>query len=125
MALKYDLTAIENHDSVCFKDDGSMKPLTTILIHYMLIIDLPAITRENVAEAYARIAMYERLTSHLCNGTNNITLDDVVSHIGLKTNTSSSSRAEWLKRVKDWVKRDLDEIHVRTLKTLAEQKVPA
>lgn len=124
MALHYDLSAIENNASVCFKADGGMKPITSILIHYMLIIDLPAITRENVAEAYARIAMYERITSHLSNGANNITLADVVAHIGLKTNTSNSSRAEWLKRVKDWVKRDLDEIHVRTLKTLAEQKVP-
>lgn len=122
MALQYDLTAIENHNTVCFKDDGRMKPITSIIIHYMLIIDLPAITRENVAEAYARIAMYERLTSHLSNGTDNITLADVVAHIGLKTNTSNSSRAEWLKRVKDWVKRDLDEIHVHALKTLAEQK---
>jgi hypothetical protein len=124
MALKYDLTAIKNHETVCFEGE-KLNPVTNTIIFYMMIVDLPAITEQNVAEVYSRIAIYERLTSHLSNNGADITLADVVAHIGLKTNTSNASRAEWLKRVKDWVKRDLDEIHARAIKELAEQKVPA
>lgn len=123
MALKYELLDIKDYETVCFAGD-KLNPITNTLIFYMMIIDLPAITEANVAEAYARIAMYERLTSHMTSNAPNMTLADVVAHIGLKTNTSNASRAEWLKRVKDWVKRDLDEIHAHAIKELAEQKVP-
>jgi hypothetical protein len=119
MALTYDLTAIKNHETACFEGE-KLNPVTNTIIFYMMIVDLPAITEQNVAEAYARIAIYERLTSHLSHNGADITLADVVAHIGLKTNTSNASRAEWLKRVKDWVKRDLDEIHARAIKELAE-----
>jgi hypothetical protein len=126
MAFTYDLTAINNFNSVCFKGDGDdtrLNPVTHTLVWGMLLIDLSAITEANCAEVYARLKVAERIYSENGIGVN---LQDVVNHIGLKTNASNYTSAEWLKKIKDGLKRDLERCHSDAKRTLAEtEAVPA
>jgi hypothetical protein len=120
MALHYDLTGIENHNTVCYSDghegnDVYMNNVTKTIVLLMMVIEVGEIKPDNVPEVFARISVFERISGNsvydVVDGVRKphyISLEDVKSHIGLKTNAPNSSRSEFLKKCKDWIKRDLD-----------------
>lgn len=133
MALHFDLTGISDHENICYyKNDGNylMEPTTKTIIFYMMAIEVSKITADNIPEVFARISTLEKLLgTSLSKGFDEngvripvyITLDDVCKHEGLITNASNSSRTEFLKKCKDWIKRDIDEIFSQTKKKLVEK----
>jgi len=112
MSLDWDLTKIENSENICWKkdDDGQeyMNPCTESLIWMTMAIGIGKITEENAADVYARISMWEDLFDTMMSKFENgkriavpITAQDVVDHIGLRTNVGKETEASFRKRVAD------------------------
>jgi hypothetical protein len=120
MALHYDLSGIENNQTVCYSEGGAgndvyMNPVTKAIVLMMMVIEVGEIKTDNVPEVFSRISIFERINGNsvydVVDGVRKphyITLEDVKNHIGLKTNAPNSSRNEFLKKCKDWLKRDLE-----------------
>ena len=123
MALSWDTTAIQDHDSVCFmeapedmpshglkKGDRMLNPVTHALIWATISVDLPGITQENAPEFAARLRLVEQMWGPMLiraevDGKRPegekafITVDEVIAHIGLRCNVSPVKRTAWLKRI--------------------------
>lgn len=112
MALKWDVTKIENHEEVTTVQDADgndiWNPVTETLVWLAMFTDIGwEITEENAPEFYARIYVYERLNGALLRSRDEetgkvsdrpITPEDVRSHIGLSVNVSAVSRSKFLKK---------------------------
>lgn len=122
MALRWDLSAIEDWENVCMLDapadepmagitkgDRIQNPVTTALIWATIGVDLPGITRENAPEFYARLRFTEEISGpYLIRAEVDgvrpegkaafITPEEVLAHVGLTANVSEMKRAAWLKK---------------------------
>jgi hypothetical protein len=101
MSLDFDLSKT----SLPRDDDGQLiwTRATERLIFATMGVGINALTDKNAAEFYARVSFSERV-----NGVPTefrTTAADVAQHIGLKTNASALTRAQYLKRLTSW---DLD-----------------
>jgi hypothetical protein len=124
VALSWNLSKIDNKDSICWIEapedipghgvkagEMVMNPITNALIWATISVDLPGITRENAAEFYARLRITECIFGAFLiraedeNGKRPegeaafITMNEVIDHIGLTCNVSPTSRTKWLKRI--------------------------
>jgi hypothetical protein len=71
-------------------------PMTERIYFVTLVTDLGEITESNFGEFYARVKVYEAIT-----GDNYITLADIKRRIGLETNVSNRTSAQFLKRMSE------------------------
>jgi hypothetical protein len=71
-------------------------PMTERIYFVTLVTDLGEITESNFGEFYARVKVYEAIT-----GDDYITLADVKRRIGLTTNVSNRTTAQFLKRMSE------------------------
>jgi hypothetical protein len=69
-------------------------PMTERLYFVTLVTDLGEITESNFGEFYARVKVYESIIDD-----NYITLADIKRRIGLTTNVSNCTTAQFLKRM--------------------------
>jgi len=117
MSLNWDLTAVKDRQSVCFKEAdehekyGDMKSGSYQLIELTMIVGINKITEANHEEFFIRLRMYERVCG-LCLWTTDddgkrhsvLTADLVKAHVGLRTNASAKTKVQfdkWLvKRVR-------------------------
>ena len=105
MALNYNLDNILNSGSVCFRDDGTMRPDTYHLIWATMALDLGKITKENIKEWMVRLKFLSIVDSE--NGIWDTISEEVVTiHIGLSTNVSSTTRAQFKKKIINGVERN-------------------
>lgn len=95
MSLDYNLGEIKDWKKVCQADDGALKPLTHQLIFMSMVVDLAAITSKNIGEWRFRMAFYSRIYGE---DRKLPSRDDLVKHIGLRTNVATLSRAAWMRR---------------------------
>ena len=104
MSLNFDLSKIENRQSVCFDEDGYMRPVTEAIIWTTMAVGMGNITEKNWTEFWARYEVMRRV-----DGTKTFfQASDVKNHIGLHTNVfPEESRTKWMKLV---VSRTLDDI---------------
>jgi len=86
MSLNWDISDCENWESL-LKDDEY--PVTEGLIHWMMVIGFRSITRDNWGKVFARLEMMNK---------DNFTIDDVHARIGLSTNCSELTDAQWAKQ---------------------------
>lgn len=116
MALNWDTSGVENFEEVCWLiadfdhptsgisvGDRILNPVTNALIWHALNTGIGTITEANAGEVYARIHLVEKLhgaSLWTADGPKEITIEDVLQHIGLYTNASfkDESRASFLKR---------------------------
>jgi hypothetical protein len=115
MALHYDLTGIENNKELWEEsskdEDGKqlyrLNPLTDMFIWFTMFVGIPEITAKNAEKFFARISFIESLKRPFLavkdeetgeEATRPITLEDVKRHIGLKTNASTLTKAQFLKK---------------------------
>lgn len=102
MSLDYTLSNIENWSEVCLDDDGSLRPVTEVLIFTTMSVGIGEITEANVTEWIARLAITEAIDGGSIiapDGQRSITEDEVIAHIGLSTNVFPAlTRAQWLKQ---------------------------
>jgi hypothetical protein len=76
-------------------------PMTQRIYFVTLVTDLGEITYNNYDEFYARVKVYAHIT-----GDDSITLQDVKRRIGLTTNVSNRTTAQFLKRMSELAERD-------------------
>mgnify|MGYP003628499834 FL=1 len=105
MALNWDLGGIENFKSVCRNEDESLREETELLIFYTMNLGMGLITQNNVDKFILRFRMYEVLYGMAkwwnVNGQRvNVISDTLIrKHIGLRTNASSISDAQFNKNM--------------------------
>lgn len=97
MALTWDVTDVLKRDR---SDEGWV--MTQGLIFTTMSVGINEITKDNVGEFFARTQMVERVDGRTCvqDSEGNpvfTTLADVVRHIGLRTNASPLTRAQFLR----------------------------
>jgi hypothetical protein len=102
MSLNWDLTAIEDrlgtkeYDALItspFNKD-ELHPVTNALIWASMVVHLDGITESTAEEFYKRLALVQAYDGpFLAGGSIYITRQDVLDHIGLKTNVKSLRRS--------------------------------
>lgn len=116
MSLSYELSNIDNYESVCFEEiDGKRrkKPVTEALIFHTMGAGIGEITEKTLAEFYARVNAREKLHGAMVTNPELdaegeiagwtpyfITEDDVRAHLGLTTNVFPYvPRSDWATRL--------------------------
>ena len=103
MSLDYNLTGIEDYKSRCYiETDGGflLTALTERLIFATMNVDMGKITEDNCEEFHRR---YERLRASF-GGMTKVTLDEVKSHVGLRTNVVTMGPSKWNSRISKLIK---------------------
>jgi hypothetical protein len=94
---------VTTHPEDLGKEKKRWHPVTDTLIWKTMSIDLGEITEANLDEWWFRVRLLQLLDGgpelHGGIGSFYLTRQDIDDHIGLSTNVSDKSRAEWLKRV--------------------------
>ncbi|MGA1739143.1 MAG: hypothetical protein ACO4AM_07680 [Candidatus Nanopelagicaceae bacterium] len=106
----YDLTGIKDYESFCLvggEKEKRLSPLTSYIVYGMLIVEISDINASNITEVYARLKIAQKIWTK-DQGKVEITVSDIIKHIGLRTNVPNNSRSEWLKTIKDYFKREID-----------------
>ena len=98
MALSFNLTKIKNFADVCYETDGMLTGLTTDFVWMLPIIGMPGITKATAKFVYLRIATYENLFGPM-RGLEHITMEEVLSHVGLTANVAFETDAKWERRI--------------------------
>lgn len=113
MSLNWDTTKIANGDALCWlpattgqkDEERPMNPITNGLIWSMMAIDMGTITAKNYLEVFARCQLVSKLSGaplqKLVDGKRediDFTLEDIKAHIGLSTNVSTRTMAQFSQR---------------------------
>ncbi len=101
MALTYDATKTALH-----WDDQTeeQRQLTIDLPWLMLACGIQRITADNVRELYFRMNFWADLNN---NYAYRLSMQDLKDRIGIRTNISAETRAQWLKRISTGYDREL------------------
>ena len=134
MSLNWDISKVQNHETVCYNEDGSLKQVTESLIWSMMSIDQSGVTEKNLNEVLFRIRMVEsafgpfRFKVGKDDKLEGIefSLDELKAHVGLKCNVGETSRAKFLrdfsKRMEGAVERKI-RIEMERLQEQTEKEV--
>jgi hypothetical protein len=102
MALTWTLDQIKDYEEVCWIEDR-LNPVTEALIWATMAVGIPQITDDNADEFYDRLHRWERLVAYYVieggKGPRPITREEVKAHIGLHTNASRLTRAQFGKKL--------------------------
>ena len=91
MALHTNISNCVNYEEL---NTDANYPTTERIYFVTMVTDLGEITATNYGEFYARVKVYAHIT-----GDDSITLEDVKRRIGLSTNVSNTTSAQFLKRM--------------------------
>lgn len=109
MSLDFDLTGIENYETVCWVETEHgkrMNPLTEGIIFMTMSTGIGEITEKDVVEFWARARVWDTMLGVAPDAC--VTLDQVRAHIGLKTNVfPRESEAKWSQRIREYALRTL------------------
>jgi hypothetical protein len=103
MALNWDVSKVENYEEI-MNDDNYV--VTESIIFYTMFVGMPVISQTNYTEFFSRVHLQERLfgsTVYQVDENNNrvdfpITLDEVKSRIGLRTNADTFTKSKFLSK---------------------------
>jgi hypothetical protein len=127
MALHWNIA--ECKDVELLKSDAEWH-ITNALIWATMSTGLNEITEENLTEFYARLHVWEKIVGPLTWGTNEetgkpeerfIEVEDLRKRIGLHTNASRETRAEWRKRLSEYFDRQLNDCKRVAERSLAKE----
>lgn len=93
MALHTNISNCVNYEEL---NDADNYPKTEAIYFVTLVTDLGEITDKNFGEFYARIKVYGLISDY-----SDITLADVKRRIGLTTNVSNRTTAQFFKRMEE------------------------
>lgn len=125
MALRYDYSRVHNWQTVCemraeaddpvhgvSKGDTIIRPETEALIFASLVVGLSEISGANWRTFYGRLHAWERLervrTLHADGSAKHTAPETVYAHIGLSTNVSRETDAQWRKRIVGGIVKDYE-----------------
>lgn len=124
MSLNFDVSGIENYRELTTleREDGRLEwhPITSAIVYLSLGVGLQRITKSNWKKWFARCRLHEKAFGPMLisrgerhEGELYITPEEVQAHIGLSTNVSDKTDAEWRK---DFMQSWTTEIEWRILK---------
>lgn len=105
MALNWDITNIKDNESLCcmplqegqVEGDQKMNPITDALIWTCMFVGIPELTEKTILEFWGRMCVVY-VEDEWSNGPQtHITFMDLVKHLGLKTNASRRTSAQFYK----------------------------
>lgn len=98
MSLDFKLGGIKNYEEVCWTDAETggkqLTDLTHTLIWNTMTVGLGEVTEKNLDEWMYRLCIMDRVYPREMK----ITRQDLVNHIGLRTNASTFTRAAFKKK---------------------------
>lgn len=114
MSLNYELGDIKDWKEVCFKrreDEEWMNPVTESLIWATMSVGINTIKESNVEEFYFRIKALELVSGAFMSMRGEgdklenryFTFEEIKAHIGLSTNASRKTHAEFMNDIKRMV----------------------
>jgi hypothetical protein len=106
MSLNWQVDGIKDYKDVCWREDGSMNPVTEVLIFGTISVGLGSITDKNVDEFAARFRIMEKIhgaflykPAEVGKADWYLSDEDFIAHIGLTCNVTNESRAQWARRI--------------------------
>lgn len=105
MSLNYKLTGIKDWETVCAHPDNPdhLNPITDALIWGTIYVDLGSITEANVPKWIDRLRQLAVIDDYLLVGAGgakrNPTEAELRSHIGLTTNVSPKTDAQFARKI--------------------------
>ena len=103
MSLDFSLKQIKDYEEVCLTKDRKVRPHTDTMIWMCLFVGIPDIAEKNLFQFFSRCRIYERMFGVLRREDGGkehpVTIEEIQMHIGLKTNASNFSDAEFQKKV--------------------------
>ncbi len=112
MPLNWRLRDIENYETLCWQPDQhdpdgkKLNPLTNALIWATIPVGINHITEKNVEKFFIRVSAIEQVSGSFLNELHGdkiverpITLADLKQHIGLWTNASSLTDAQFRRNI--------------------------
>lgn len=106
MSLDFSFTGVKDYEKICHYTDSdgvvNISGVTQNLIWLTLFVGLDTITEKNADRFYARVQAWERLSGPLRikDGQPLFTeREEVLQHVGLKTNAAPYTKAEFKKRL--------------------------
>lgn len=109
MPLSFNYENVVNKDVVCTdpSDPDKYHPVFNALIWLSMICGYNQITEKNYTKVHERIAMYEQVSGAFLHRSNDdgkpvpvrITEVDVALYVGMTTNASLLTDAEWVKKI--------------------------
>jgi hypothetical protein len=115
MALHWNVSNCKNHKALTGDDEW---PITNALIWLSMSTGIHEITEENIPEIYARIRTWEDIVGPMLHGKDAetgkpveryIEVGDLVKRIGMYTNATRMTRAEWRKNIANYVDREAND----------------
>lgn len=117
MSLNWRLSKIANYETVCWNTDGSLSPVTHVIIMGMMAVCVPSITAKNWREVARRFAVLQQINGALLNEWRDevldgvstgrevradrfVTAEEIEQHIGLDTNSTSETAARFNARMR-------------------------
>jgi len=109
MSLNFDYSKVKNSDVITThpkdvdkpREEQHLSPITESLIWKALSVRLGKITEENVDEWWFRVRLTQLVDGPEFNCGKDVkvylTRQDIVNHIGLKTNADTFTRSKWAK----------------------------
>lgn len=107
MSLNWNISNIADYESKCYltKDNGKeiLHPTTDAIIWLTLIIGVGKITKDNATAFYSRVRAYELMRGAMLydkmSRPNYLEYEDIIDHIGLVTNCSNMTDAQFRKHL--------------------------
>lgn len=115
MSLNYNYSAVPDYITVSPFDENRIHPVTNYLIWSSLLTGMGSITKSNVDEVFRRIAVLQKLNGADIQYVDPLSKDlreiyvtrqDIVNHIGLWTNASTLTPAQFDKKMMSQLSRD-------------------
>jgi len=107
MALHYNTTGIPASITTSPFDKDEWHPVTHYLMFTTMTVGMGEITKQNAPEFFRRVAIIQKIYGPALTYRDPlnkerveayVTLEDITNHIGLKTNVSTISKAEFNKK---------------------------
>lgn len=113
MSLSWDITKVEDYKSKCWievegEEHKQLSPVTDSIIWACMAVDMQQITVKNAEEFYTRYLMFSRAIGR----ESTLTLEDIEAHVGMWTNVTTRTKAQFHKRVAE-IMRDRTERTIR------------
>ena len=108
MSLNWNIEKVQDWKEIA--DGGDESVTTSVLVNLTMSVGIGTITEKNADEFYARVHLIEQIDGAYRNKDGKgikFTKDDITRRIGLTTNASNFSRAEFIKRRMKWYFRDM------------------
>ena len=102
MSLDYNLGQIKNYKEICYSEPDKegfveLHPVTHAIIWTCIAVELNGVKEDNIDEWVFRQEFLTRLGKGNFFNKRNLSREELMSHIGLSTNVSTTSRLQFLR----------------------------